>query len=220
MASLKRRRPSPSPRLPTRRRLILLSLPQLRKQRTSVNISSPPLVYPRASSHTRWYSKLFRALEVALFVGISCIPLIHMIWILHLLRAMRYAVVFLHRSWIMSVKWLGTVETESCFRVCRALRQMLACRVPLRRSLAFHGTRYPQKCSQSSRRQFSGIIESMGQEFLDLATALPYPSGFPPYSSTIILVTIFSRLLTVPVTVWVRVFSWMPIYMLILCTGQ
>ncbi|KAK7470529.1 hypothetical protein VKT23_001954 [Stygiomarasmius scandens] len=42
----------------------------------------------------------------------------------------------------------------------------------------------------------------MGQEFLDLATALPYPPGFPPYSSTIILVTIFSRLLTVPVTVW------------------
>ncbi|THV08441.1 hypothetical protein K435DRAFT_771944 [Dendrothele bispora CBS 962.96] len=42
----------------------------------------------------------------------------------------------------------------------------------------------------------------MGQEFLDLATALPYPPSFPPYSTTIILVTVFSRLLTVPVTLW------------------
>ena len=39
--------------------------------------------------------------------------------------------------------------------------------------------------------------------FLDLATALPYPSSWPAYSSTIILVTILGRFGILPVTIWV-----------------
>jgi hypothetical protein len=51
------------------------------------------------------------------------------------------------------------------------------------------------------KRQFTSSIYD---GFLDLAVALPWPSSFPPYSSTIILLTIASRLaLTVPFSVWV-----------------
>lgn len=51
-------------------------------------------------------------------------------------------------------------------------------------------------------RQFS-ILESVGNGFLDLALALPIPPSLPPYSTTIILVTIVSRLALVPFTLWV-----------------
>ena len=51
------------------------------------------------------------------------------------------------------------------------------------------------------KRRFTSAIQS---GFLDLAIALPWPASFPPYSSTIILVTVVSRLaLTVPFSVWV-----------------
>jgi inner membrane protein COX18 len=53
---------------------------------------------------------------------------------------------------------------------------------------------------QGKRRFTSGIQDG----FLDLAVALPWPTSFPPYSSTIILLTVVSRLaLTVPFSVWV-----------------
>ncbi|KAH9999268.1 membrane insertase OXA1/ALB3/YidC, partial [Russula vinacea] len=45
--------------------------------------------------------------------------------------------------------------------------------------------------------------------FLDLAVALPWPSSFPPYSSTIILLTVVTRLaLTVPFSVWAKRRQW------------
>lgn len=51
------------------------------------------------------------------------------------------------------------------------------------------------------KRQFTSSIYD---GFLDLAIALPWPSSFPPYSSTIILLAVTSRLaLTVPFSVWV-----------------
>lgn len=51
------------------------------------------------------------------------------------------------------------------------------------------------------KRQFTSAIQD---GFLDLAVALPWPSSFPPYSSTIILLTVVTRLaLTVPFSVWV-----------------
>jgi inner membrane protein COX18 len=51
------------------------------------------------------------------------------------------------------------------------------------------------------KRQFTSAIQN---GFLDLAIALPWPTSFPPYSSTIILLTVVSRLaLTVPFSVWV-----------------
>ena len=51
------------------------------------------------------------------------------------------------------------------------------------------------------KRQFTAAIQN---GFLDLAIALPWPTSVPPYSSTIILLTVVSRLaLTVPFSVWV-----------------
>ncbi len=51
------------------------------------------------------------------------------------------------------------------------------------------------------KRQFTSAIQD---GFLDLAVALPWPVSFPPYSSTIILLTVVSRLaLTIPFSVWV-----------------
>jgi len=51
------------------------------------------------------------------------------------------------------------------------------------------------------KRKFTSAIQD---GFLDLAVALPWPTSFPPYSSTIILLTIVSRLaFTVPFSVWV-----------------
>ncbi len=42
-------------------------------------------------------------------------------------------------------------------------------------------------------------------EFLDLATALPFPPSFPPYASTVILGSVFLRLAFLPTVLWVRV---------------
>jgi mitochondrial inner membrane protein COX18 len=43
------------------------------------------------------------------------------------------------------------------------------------------------------------------EEFLDLALALPIPPSFPPYTTTILAVTVASRLIfTVPFAIWVR----------------
>ncbi|KAH9966066.1 60Kd inner membrane protein-domain-containing protein [Russula dissimulans] len=56
------------------------------------------------------------------------------------------------------------------------------------------------------KRSFTSVIQS---GFLDLAIALPWPSSFPPYSSTIILLTVVSRLaLTVPFSVWAKRRQW------------
>lgn len=53
-----------------------------------------------------------------------------------------------------------------------------------------------------TRRSFS--VQALSEGFLDLATALPLPPSLPPYSTTIILVTVVSRILiTLPVSIWV-----------------
>jgi hypothetical protein len=62
--------------------------------------------------------------------------------------------------------------------------------------------------SLANRRSFV-TFETFTEGFLDLAIALPYPESFPPYSTTIILVAVVSRLLfTVPVSIWVRSFPF------------
>ena len=72
----------------------------------------------------------------------------------------------------------------------RAIRLTTFQHIPLRSTVAVPG-----------KRQFTSSIYD---GFLDLALALPWPSSFPPYSSTIILLTVASRLaLTVPFSVWV-----------------
>ena len=47
-------------------------------------------------------------------------------------------------------------------------------------------------------------IQQASDGFLDLAIAIPYPEYIPPYSGTIILLTIATRLVfTVPFSIWV-----------------
>lgn len=54
------------------------------------------------------------------------------------------------------------------------------------------------------RRTFVGI-ETFTNGFLDLATALPLPPSLPPYSTTIIICTVVSRLIwTVPFSIWAK----------------
>ncbi|KAK0468233.1 60Kd inner membrane protein-domain-containing protein [Desarmillaria tabescens] len=56
-----------------------------------------------------------------------------------------------------------------------------------------HGFRAP-----TSRRDLSSVANS----FLDFATAIPYPTSLPPYSSTIILVTVLTRIALLPIATW------------------
>lgn len=66
--------------------------------------------------------------------------------------------------------------------------------------------RFAHKELNRPRTFLTEAIQSLSNEFLDLALAIPYPQSIPPYSGTIILVTVVSRLLlTVPFSFWVRV---------------
>ncbi|KAI9512237.1 60Kd inner membrane protein-domain-containing protein [Russula earlei] len=56
------------------------------------------------------------------------------------------------------------------------------------------------------KRPFTSAIQD---GFLDLAIALPWPSSFPPYSSTIILFAVASRFaFTVPFSIWAKKRQW------------
>ncbi|OCH92940.1 hypothetical protein OBBRIDRAFT_790799 [Obba rivulosa] len=61
-----------------------------------------------------------------------------------------------------------------------------------------------------SRRTFiSSAVQGLSDGFLDLAIALPYPPSLPAYTTTIILLTVASRLaLTVPFSIWARRRQW------------
>ncbi|KAI0353609.1 hypothetical protein OH77DRAFT_614700 [Trametes cingulata] len=60
------------------------------------------------------------------------------------------------------------------------------------------------------RRTFvSSTIHGLSEGFLDLAIGLPFPPEWPPYSCTIILVTVVTRLaFTVPFSVWAKNREW------------
>ncbi|KAJ7590947.1 60Kd inner membrane protein-domain-containing protein [Mycena floridula] len=49
------------------------------------------------------------------------------------------------------------------------------------------------------RRHF---IQDLSNGFLDLAIVLPFPASFPPYSSTIILLTVLIRTSLLPLAIW------------------
>ncbi|KDR83653.1 hypothetical protein GALMADRAFT_235971 [Galerina marginata CBS 339.88] len=59
----------------------------------------------------------------------------------------------------------------------------------------------PRRANPADRRFF---VQSVCNGFLDLALALPIPPSFPTYSTTIIVVTIVSRLVLLPISIWVR----------------
>lgn len=74
---------------------------------------------------------------------------------------------------------------------------MLAHRLA-RQSIHRHGL-------QSRNFSFGPLREIASQEFLDLATVIPFPPSLPPYSGTIILVSLLIRAAYVPLNDWVRV---------------
>ncbi|EAU84864.2 hypothetical protein CC1G_00383 [Coprinopsis cinerea okayama7 len=55
------------------------------------------------------------------------------------------------------------------------------------------------RTAPATRRTF---LTGLGNEFLDLALALPLPPGTPVYATTIILVTIATRAALLPVAIW------------------
>lgn len=77
----------------------------------------------------------------------------------------------------------------------------------------FRGLKTPHRRVPVGRpRTFvSSTLQTVSEGFLDLAIALPYPESLPPYSTTIILATVVTRLVfTVPFSIWVSTycFSW------------
>ncbi|EIN10436.1 hypothetical protein PUNSTDRAFT_132531 [Punctularia strigosozonata HHB-11173 SS5] len=61
----------------------------------------------------------------------------------------------------------------------------------------------------SQRKRNFVTVQQLTEGFLDLAIALPLPPEWPPYSSTIIAVTLVSRLLfTLPVSIWAKKRDW------------
>ncbi|GJE84189.1 hypothetical protein PsYK624_002650 [Phanerochaete sordida] len=61
------------------------------------------------------------------------------------------------------------------------------------------------RCAGRRRAFTSDVIQRASDGFLDLALAIPFPEYIPPYSGTIILLTIASRVVfTVPFSIWAR----------------
>jgi mitochondrial inner membrane protein COX18 len=46
-------------------------------------------------------------------------------------------------------------------------------------------------------------MQGLCDGFLDLAVALPLPPSLPPYSTTIILTTLVTRVALLPIAIWV-----------------
>ncbi|KAJ7638914.1 hypothetical protein FB45DRAFT_1023658 [Roridomyces roridus] len=68
--------------------------------------------------------------------------------------------------------------------------------------LAVRARLVPPRCRQPSNKRF--FIQSLCDGFLDLAIALPYPPSVPAYSTTIIVVTVASRVALFPLALWGR----------------
>ncbi|KIJ20251.1 hypothetical protein PAXINDRAFT_166359 [Paxillus involutus ATCC 200175] len=87
---------------------------------------------------------------------------------------------------------------------------MLA-RHAVRTSRVFRKTQQPQLglfLTLPSRRNFVSL-DIFRDGFLDLAIALPIPTSWPAYSTTIVLCTVLSRLaLTVPFSIWAKRRQW------------
>ena len=63
-----------------------------------------------------------------------------------------------------------------------------------------------QRIQPNRRTLWTQSLQVVADGFLDLAIALPYPISFPPYSTTIILTTVITRVLfTLPFSVWVSI---------------
>jgi len=76
----------------------------------------------------------------------------------------------------------------------------------------FYASRnYPtrfQITANKPRTFVSEAVQAASDGFLDLALALPFPEAIPAYSGTIILLTVASRFLTVPFSIWAKKRQW------------
>ncbi|KZT12502.1 uncharacterized protein LAESUDRAFT_733178 [Laetiporus sulphureus 93-53] len=62
---------------------------------------------------------------------------------------------------------------------------------------------------RTRRTLVHSAVQELTNGFLDLAIALPIPPSLPPYSTTVILLTVASRLvITVPFSVWAKDRQW------------
>ncbi|CAA7259849.1 unnamed protein product [Cyclocybe aegerita] len=77
---------------------------------------------------------------------------------------------------------------------------MLALHRTRLRPLALGPLRPPHSSPRPASRRF--FFQSVSDGFLDLALALPLPPSFPPYATTIILVTVVSRVALLPISIW------------------
>ena len=86
------------------------------------------------------------------------------------------------------------------------LSHRLTSRVASRHAFRFQGRPHVNPRPNSQRTLVTEAVQRASDGFLDLALALPFPEAIPPYSGTIILLTVATRLfLTVPFSIWVRV---------------
>ncbi|KAH8830506.1 60Kd inner membrane protein-domain-containing protein [Flagelloscypha sp. PMI_526] len=65
----------------------------------------------------------------------------------------------------------------------------------------FRFSRVPRRCVQPTLHRRT-LVTELSHSFLDLASALPYPNGVPPYATTIILTTVAIRCAILPATIW------------------
>ena len=82
---------------------------------------------------------------------------------------------------------------------------------------------YAVQISRTHNRTFlASAIQTASDGFLDLSLTLPYSELVPPYSATIIITTIVTRILfTVPFSVWVRAYvSYMDMSLIRTSLGQ
>jgi hypothetical protein len=75
----------------------------------------------------------------------------------------------------------------------------------------------PRHSNLANRRYF---VQGLCDGFIDLALALPIPPSLPPYSSTIILVTIVTRLALLPISIWVCFSNQILLLILMLQPGK
>lgn len=54
------------------------------------------------------------------------------------------------------------------------------------------------------RTLFKSAWTALGNQYVDLAIALPFPPGFPAYTTTIVIVAVAIRVFTAPFQYWVR----------------
>ncbi|KII95093.1 hypothetical protein PLICRDRAFT_96703 [Plicaturopsis crispa FD-325 SS-3] len=66
-----------------------------------------------------------------------------------------------------------------------------------------------RRTTRPQRTFVTSAVQALTEGFLDLSIALPYPVSWPAYSSTIIVVTIATRLaLTLPFSIWALKRRW------------